>query len=455
MEDTRFSRLEVGDDVDVKVVQEPGKDSRFGHIEVSDDKAPEAPKPVAASKPAPEPLADLMPAGFTTKTSHGVDMSPRMRRCYGALASRKIPISDWSTDSCVLAVLPQLQAFTAEIRARFERVPAGLERMQLSDLLADLEGLARRIPQNRSSNGVVADSSLPATSKAATLATLVAVSKADETTGAISYWQLSGDVELAKLEEARKAAGLEEEKFPKAISVEVALRRSIEDLKNRHVMVRSNPKGGWHLVHEVTDGDGNVSYHVGAHIFINKENAVCVEPGQGETPEQAAEVAVGVRAAVDAHRGKLSTVDISDWLVRLARSLDAVTLRQRGGIYFVPCDAMEMFNKVKAALKVAHPAHTVYEIPALRSDSTVTAIVDAVATEVSDLVIGVEAELQDPEFGARAAHNREETVVALIEKVRRYERLLGKPVGSAIKTLQDLNQKLSQKGTRFERLEVE
>jgi hypothetical protein len=148
-----------------------------------------------------------------------------------------------------------------------------------------------------------------------------------------------------------------------------------------------------------------------------------------ETWLQRNERAAGVVAAVregfaDAFR-QLSTEDVSGWLVGLTENeLDAVLLRDSGGIYFVPRHKLELLRSVVAVVAEVSE-HKINLVPAMPSADAVSAVLDAVESEAGREASAIEEALTSGELGAKAAARRVETVQAIERKVARYEALMG------------------------------
>ena len=279
---------------------------------------------------------------------------------------------------------------------------------------------------------------------------LIATAQHDQTTGAVTYWKLSGDVDLAQLAQAWEAEGLDPAWLPAAVSATTALQRAVNEQRSADTLVRKDPKGGWSLVIE-SKVNQELVYKVAARFWLDTNEAVQCDRPVGPRAQ-------AIIAAYTQARSVLSTQDSSNWLVALARRLGAVLLRETGGIYFVPRPCIAKFHAAKRAVAAA-TAHTVYEIPAIQSAEVTMAVFDALQKEVLDEIADMEKDLaNDTVRGstlvARLNHCRE-----VIAKVQGFERLLGKPVGDAVAQLTDLKDRFAKaataKATRIELLEID
>jgi hypothetical protein len=99
-------------------------------------------------------------------------------------------------------------------------------------------------------------------------------------------------------------------------------------------------------------------------------------------------------------------------------------LRETGGFYFVPRDKAGLW-RVFTGVVHAVSRHRVYEIPAMRSDEAVAAILAALESEAAAEAKALEDELCKGEVTARTCTSRLAKCRDLAAKVASYEQLLG------------------------------
>lgn len=264
--------------------------------------------------------------------------------------------------------------------------------------------------------------------------------EAAETAGAISYWRLSGNVALAALTTAWRAQGLDESILPSEPGDEVALGRAVRELQGKRRLVRPLAKrGAWVVKDEEVTPAGDDVRHVRVAVVKFENGSAAIEPGEApfETYDSvAAQIRDGFRKA----RIELAPEDISGWLIKLAKDRSSVSLRDSGGIYFVPRTAVEFWRKAVSAIQSVG-AHRIFQIPALKNDEAIDAILDAVTAETSAAVAEIEAELikeGDDALGARALKTRGEICGSLLDKVAAYEELLGVKLTALVSKIEDL-----------------
>jgi len=120
----------------------------------------------------------------------------------------------------------------------------------------------------------------------------------------------------------------------------------------------------------------------------------------------------------------LDNNDISSLLIAYTESLLAIALRERGGFYFLPPTKVEAFRAAARALKNTTGV-TCYEVPAMRSDGAVQAILAGLTAEVAQKVAALTQVLDEGEAGERALHTKVESCKRAEAKVTAYEELLG------------------------------
>lgn len=255
--------------------------------------------------------------------------------------------------------------------------------------------------------------------------------------GLISYWRLSGSISLELLAQAWKKLSLDSKLLPKPPGDEVALGRAVRDQASKRRLVRPLSKhGAWAIVDETVVGD-QLDYTTILGI-VYTENGPRYD--RYALDAQSGGIAAIVAADYARHRSELSPVDISSWLIKLAGSNNAVTLRDTGGIYFVPRTNVPFWRSVVSAVESVS-SHRVFKIPAMKNSEAIDAITEAVTAEATRLVATMEEELQqtgDDALGDRALVTRANACRALLAKVQSYEELLGVQMSKVVERVEGL-----------------
>lgn len=264
---------------------------------------------------------------------------------------------------------------------------------------------------------------------------IVAVTESMETAGAIVWWRLSGSTDGYALRKAWDEAGLPEELVPELPSAEKALRRAVMEQRERRRLVRPlEGTKGWAIVDESATGE-DLDYSIAIRVTVNKIGHADVEPAGATGADE-------IKVAYNRHLEQLAQTDISTWLVGLAARVRAVALRDTGGVYFIPREQLALWRLMAGALSAASD-HRVFEVPALKSDEAVEAVLDAVAREAEAAAQVMEEELEKESLGERALRTRTERCGAIEEKLQTYEKLLGTSLDALHDRLESLRANLA------------
>ncbi len=293
----------------------------------------------------------------------------------------------------------------------------------------------------------------PATSAIHDVKSVVAVDEHVPSAGAIVWWRLSGRVDYEALKTAWLAEGLDEKEMPTACSPATALRRAANTLREARRLVRPLGRGnGFAIVKERVVGPASgdaepapeLEYDVLCKVTLDAVGRVKVEgvSAYDDTSEFIERMRREVSVAYDAALGQLETEDFSNWLVRLMPRLDALGLRDTGGVYFIPPSHSGKLASVARVLG-AVTNHSINRVPAMRSDEAVSAILDALTAEATAEAEAMEKELDDAKLGAKGYQNRITACDAVESKVARYEALLGCKLDEIRERLETLRANLS------------
>lgn len=257
--------------------------------------------------------------------------------------------------------------------------------------------------------------------------------EASEACGAVSYWRAAGDVSIEALRAAWIAAGLDEKLLRKAPDPQSVLRRAVMQQQERHRLVRSLKQRGEfaivdeHVV-EVPDGQPAVPPTYSTRVIVSGAAGDFATIAVDADCDEATKLHTTIGAACQTQRNLYDPSDITGWLVKLAYAHGAVTLRDSGGVYFIPKTAMDFWHRAATVIEsVTNNQHRVFRIPAMRNNEAMAAIIDAITTEAEALVAAVEAEMMatgDDALGKRALKTRQAQAEEMLRKVEQYEKLV-------------------------------
>jgi len=252
--------------------------------------------------------------------------------------------------------------------------------------------------------------------------------------GRFTLWSLSGSVDIQTFALAWIDAGLDAELLPNGPSETVALQRACRDAEGRRSVRARLKDGGWALatLRDTNDLDG-------ADVQINTELRIWLRDGALRFTPHNHTLVDEIRKSFNRHMMLLSPNDISCWLVRMASKLNAVSLRDHGGVYFVPNQAVPAWAATTTTL-TQNSSHRVYNVPAVEGDTdTIALIADAVAAEVTEQREKIAYEIASGTLGVRALEERKRRLGDLEVKLITYETVLGSSLGKLRDELKEVD----------------
>lgn len=247
--------------------------------------------------------------------------------------------------------------------------------------------------------------------------------------GAVTFWRMgasiSRDALNAALDASLVAAGIDPATVarPKSLRTKAIVTRAIHALEDGSagIYVDGASDGERVLCRRIFNERGLpypvyilAATHDGGSMVIRHLDA----PDAAQWEERA-------RAAFVEARDMLGRADVSAWLTDVLEAQQAVSLRDTGGIYYVPELHRGKWNAIDAALRACNHGHRIFEIPAVESARAVEAVMAALEDEATAAMAKLQAEITSDDTGARALRNREDVLSILKEKIATYEKAFG------------------------------
>jgi len=249
---------------------------------------------------------------------------------------------------------------------------------------------------------------------------LIVTPESAQTAGTITYWRLAGQINATRLATAWAERQLNKDMLPGLPGRAVALGRAVKMEAAPRILVRPlKAESTWGIVAESAANE-SISHSLLYVVGFDGTNPTFTREALSPTEYEA--TVMRIRANFDRQQGELAPQDISAWMVRLAKKLNAVPLRDTGGIYFIPRKEADLWRHVSSAIESVS-AHMVFQIPAMRNDEAIRAITDAITQEADAAVNAIMEELTT--LGDRALKTRREACDALLVKIAEYDALLG------------------------------
>jgi hypothetical protein len=267
--------------------------------------------------------------------------------------------------------------------------------------------------------------------------------------GATIWWKLRDVTTRLALSEALHEQGVDKERWliPAEPSPERCLRRAIKGLREYRRLIRPLKGGhGWALVSEKATED-NLEHATDVIVKLNPgNNEVLWEPTyEGRTRltwTQLDEMEDTVRKSFEEQFHTLNHGDLSAWLLKQVHSLNAVTLREGGGVYFIPPSHVSHWNDIGETLKVLGESRA-YSMQAIRANDAVEAVFDSLVDEATAMAAIINTKMDEGSWGVRAMHNRIEVCEEFMSKVKRYGGFLDTNMDRVLQQVEELKTDLS------------
>jgi len=260
-------------------------------------------------------------------------------------------------------------------------------------------------------------------------------------TGAIVYWTLTGRLRAQPFREALAAID-PALKFPRGYGAKKALGLACAVFRTPTLLVRPAPLGGYTFVRESSDGAA-LLYDAANRVSLGGTGAEEVPPLEivGECPISPARIEGEYLDLL----GAMVAPEVGLWLAATATSaaIGGVTLRPSGGFYFIPPAGMEVWRKIADAVKAALPGARMYEVPAMTTGEGAEAVMDAIVAE-SKAALAELTEVLDSGASAKRLQGQRKRIDALLDKVRRYEALLGRSLDETTEAAESLAAEYTQ-----------
>lgn len=250
--------------------------------------------------------------------------------------------------------------------------------------------------------------------------------------GIVTYWTTS-DVRIDKLRKAILAIDPKLEKFiPEESTPMSALRRALEEVYPKFLVRKLDRKVKGFAVVKEDRGQKENEYECLASGWF-KDN----DTFELQVPESEKEKAI--RAAYKGRRNVMPSNEVGMFLGRiLEKYVGGVQLRPTGGIYWIPGPSINKWREIAEAFEgaaVSDQSLSVYVIRHAMDEDAIRAVHDALVNEVTIEANHINEQIISGELGARALKTREAESIGLIEKVTRYEKLLGQSLADVRKSL--------------------
>ncbi len=246
--------------------------------------------------------------------------------------------------------------------------------------------------------------------------------------GLLVFWELTGMVDLDDLREALASNGFDADTYaPQAPTLDVALARAAAGaLTSKRQLLRPlSRRGAWEVVLEkvvAEDADDRerCTYTSQLTGWVEKTGDTRAAVVHGD-----ADLRDAVLIKVKFYENVLTPSDFSSWLLGQANKMHAIGLRDRGGFYFIPRDRVDEWKRLVNVVRQCSQ-HQCREIPAMKTDEAVEAILASVSAEATASMANTESWLAGDKASIRGLDAEDRHALRIREKLDHYCKILGR-----------------------------
>ncbi len=276
----------------------------------------------------------------------------------------------------------------------------------------------------------------------------VAVNKTEaQGAGAIVWWKINGYTECEALDKAWAArVDLDPELLMAHPTPGAALRRALggqarTNQAGKILMSSLGEENAYALVRETADGK-DVHHHTLLKVRLDEAVLADGHPTLAMTIDEHCPRGMEGEIISDYQRNlhTFSGTEISSWFsMTLLPTFRAVSLRDQGGMWFVPAAYLDLWYQAVDAVRSVS-GHQVFKIPALSTEAdAIAGILDALASEAQKQAQEMEDKIINENLGVRALKNQVAKLEGVTQKVTQYEAMLGTNLDTLRARLEALN----------------
>jgi hypothetical protein len=261
--------------------------------------------------------------------------------------------------------------------------------------------------------------------------------------GDILWWTLAdARISRSQLESIWAGAGLSTGFLPEPPTPEKALRAAVRECQVGHHehLVRLGKEDDAELIFavllETRDGNGNVKTEQEARVRLDR-----AAPARLDSDQPGHDLVAAISAAYDRLLTTHTSDDIRRALVKTLNSCAAVTLRDFGGVYWVPAPYADTLRRLQAAV-AGIGASRLDIVPIHATPEARAALGDAARAAIEDDLVALRAEIEgflaEPPERASTLMRRLQTFEEIRGKARLYHSVLSVQVQDLEASLNEL-----------------
>lgn len=230
---------------------------------------------------------------------------------------------------------------------------------------------------------------------------------------------------------------------PEARSATACLKDALSEIfTEKQVEIKPLAGTGSYEIIRVNKGEHKNSYDHLYCVSVDDERRVSLRP---LVPDLAQRILAGFNEQL----GLLRSGQVTTCLVKiLLRRLDGTTIGPRGGLYWLPPHHIDAWTQVAQVVEASgyRTESKVYLLRHLMDADAVRAIRDSIIHEIQTRSGEIRQEVldQDNPLKSLALQHRHEELLALRDKARLYESLLGVGLEQSVQTLDEVETTIGQ-----------
>ena len=241
--------------------------------------------------------------------------------------------------------------------------------------------------------------------------------------GAVVFWS-AGPTQRELLSERLKQLGLGQ--YAPAQRTDTACLKDVlrgccrgSHTNDKDVQAHDNPKVNGFEVVDVQRGDERNYYVTDFSARVDENGTVITSHGLAYANLHE------MQKAFDTYRQSVPGTSVGTSLVKILAHLKGTALRPKGGVYWIPDESLDQWQRVVAAVEECGQNTQAYTMTTLMDAEAVRAVRDAVCREVTEAAEALKRDIAEGDLGEKALESRVSQAKSLHDRIEEYTEILG------------------------------
>jgi hypothetical protein len=242
--------------------------------------------------------------------------------------------------------------------------------------------------------------------------------------GAVTYWNLSPETNLAALNNGLATLGLQQfaaEERTACAALKSALSKTLLDAEfSRLVRPLEDPEDNGFALIEEERGTTENTYSTVLTAKVDKDGDIVTDADQAVVNE--------LEEHFTYQKSILGVASVTAVLVNIVKHLDGTTLKPSGGVYWIPEHSLAKWAQVCEVIERAACGNTpssIYQLRTVFDGAAVKAVKDAIINEVGQRSEEIRRRAASTGLGERAYKTQAKDAQRLHDRIKAYEGILG------------------------------